>query len=59
MLVWKSSAQVLCRKIFSLRVKYPGKRILMSKGDVFDAFRNVRIAPDQAQNFCNVWEMFW
>ena len=36
----------------SLRVKYPGKRILMSNADVSDAFRNVRIAPDQSKKFC-------
>ena len=41
-------------EITSLRVKYPDKRILMSKADVSDAFRNVRVAPDQAQNFCYV-----
>ena len=25
----------------------------MSKADVSDAFRNVRVDPDQAHNFCN------
>ena len=59
--------QCLCGKalpkflaeITRLRVKYPGKRILMSKADVSDAFRNVRIAPDQAQKSVMFWEMFW
>ena len=41
-------------EITSLRVKCPDKRILMSKADVSDAFRGIRIAPDQAQNFCCV-----
>ena len=33
-------------ELTSLRVKYPYKRTLMSKADVSDAFRNVRIASD-------------
>ena len=32
--------------------EFSAKRILMSKSDVSDAFRNVRIDPDEAHNFC-------
>ena len=39
-------------EIVRLRQKYPEKRILLSKTDVSDAFRNVRVDPDQAHNFC-------
>ena len=35
-------------ELLSLRIKFPTKRILMSKADVSDAFRNVRIDPDEA-----------
>ena len=35
-----------------LRKKFLNKRILMSKADVSDAFRNVQVDPDQAHNFC-------
>lgn len=38
-------------EIVSLCQKYPVKCILMSKADVSDAFRNVRVNPDQAHNF--------
>ena len=34
----------LLAKNIKLRIKYPLKRILVSKADVSDAFRNVRIA---------------
>ena len=36
----------------SLRNKFPEKRILMSKADVSDAFRNLGVDPDNAHNFC-------
>ena len=39
-------------EIVSLRQQYPVERILMSKADVSDVFRNVRVDPDQAHNFC-------
>ena len=39
-------------ELVSLRKKYPNKRILMSKADVSDAFRNGRVDPDKAHNFC-------
>ena len=39
-------------ELVSQRKKYPTKRILMSKTDASDAFRNVRIDPDEAHNFC-------
>ena len=35
-----------------LRIRFPNLRILLAKADVTDAFRNVRVAPDQAQNVC-------
>ena len=41
-----SDLLVVLRKIF------PVERILMSKADVADAFRNVRVQPDQAHNSC-------
>ena len=52
--------QCLCAEAFpkfltelvSLRKKCPNKRILMSKADVSDPFRNVRGDPDKAHNFC-------
>ena len=37
--------------LVALRNKFPVEGILMSKTDVADAFRNVRIEPDQAHNF--------
>ena len=39
-------------ELVNLRKKYLIKRILMSKADVSDAFRNVRIDPDEAHQFC-------
>ena len=39
-------------EIVRLRQKYPEKRILMSKAHVSDAFRNVRVDPEQAHNLC-------
>ena len=44
----------LLAKIVRLRIKYPLKRILISKADVSDAFRNVRIAREHANKFCYV-----
>ena len=38
-------------ELVSLRKKYPDQRILMSKADVSDALRNVRVGPDEAHNF--------
>ena len=39
-------------ELVSLRKKYPTKRILMSKADLSDAFRNVRVDPYEAhKNF--------
>ena len=35
-----------------LRMRFPNIRILLAKVDVTNAFRNVRIAMNQAQNFC-------
>ena len=39
-------------ELVTLRKKFPEKRILMSKADVSDAFRNVPVDPDKAHNFC-------
>ena len=36
----------------SLGKKFPEKIILMSKADVSEDFRNVRVDPDKAHNFC-------
>ena len=36
------------------RIRFPHLRILLAKADVTDVFRNVRIAPHQAQNVCYV-----
>ena len=38
-------------ELVALRKKLSVERILMSKGDVAGAFRNVRVEPDQAHNF--------
>ena len=39
-------------ELVSLKKKLPVERILMSKADVAEAFRNVRFEPDQAHNSC-------
>ena len=39
-------------EFLTLRKKFPEKRILMSKADVSDAFRNARVDPDKAHKFC-------
>ena len=39
-----------------LRIRFPNRRILLTKADVAEAFRNVRVAPDQAQRFCYMVE---
>ena len=44
----------LLNALKDLRTRFPHLRILLAKADVTDAFRNVRIAPHQAQNFCYV-----
>ena len=44
--------QTFLTEIVSLRQKYLVERILMNKADVSDGFRNVRVDPDQAHNFC-------
>lgn len=38
-------------ELVSLRKKCPAKRLLMATTDVNDAFRNVRVDADKAQNF--------
>ena len=44
----------LLAEIVRLKIKYPLKRILISKADASDAFKNVRIAPEHANKFCYV-----
>ena len=39
-------------ELVTLRKKFPEQRILMSKADVSDAFRNARVDPDKVHNFC-------
>ena len=39
-------------ELVSLRAANPKRRILMATTDVNDAYRNVRVDPDQAHNFC-------
>ena len=46
-------------ELVSLRQKDPTRRVLMSKADVSDAFRNVRIGPDEAHNFCYTVGELW
>ena len=41
-------------ELVSLRAANPNLRILMATTDVNDAYRNVRVDPDQAHNFCYV-----
>ena len=45
------AAQVL-DELLALSKKFPVERIMTSKADVADAFRNVRVDPDQTQNIC-------
>ena len=42
----------LLNVLTDLRIRFPNHRILSAKADVTEAFRNVRMAPDQAPNFC-------
>ena len=44
----------LLKALTDLRIRFPHLRLLLAKADVTDAFRNVRIAPHQAKNFCYV-----
>ena len=41
-------------ELISLRAAYPKLRLLMATTDVNDTYRNVRVDPDQAHNFCYV-----
>lgn len=41
-------------ELVSLRAANPNLRIFMATTDVNDAYRNVRVDPDQAHNFCYV-----
>ena len=40
----------LLQALNDLRTRFPQKRILSAKADVTDAFRNVRVTPQQTQN---------
>ena len=42
----------LLQALTDLRIIFSQKRILLAKADAMDAFRNVRVTPQQAQNFC-------
>ena len=42
----------LLNVLTDLQIRFPNRRILLAKADVTEAFRNVRVAPDQAQIFC-------
>ena len=44
-------AAPVSRRTRDTQKKYPVKKILMSKANVADAFRNVRVDPDEAHNF--------
>ena len=41
----------LLNVLTDLRIRFPNRRILLAKADVTEEFRNVRVAPDQAQTF--------
>ena len=42
----------LLNVLIDLRMRFPNVRILLAKTDFTEAFRNVRVAPDQAHFFC-------
>ena len=42
----------LLNVLTDLRIWFLNRRILLAKADVTEAFRNVRVAPDQAQKIC-------
>ena len=42
----------LLAEIVARRIKYPLKRILVSKANVSDAYGNVKIAPEHTNKFC-------
>ena len=44
----------LLKALTDLQIRFPHLRILLAKADVTDAFKNVRIAPHHAQDFCYV-----
>ena len=44
----------LLNVLTDLRIRFPNRHILLAKADVTEAFRNVRVAPDQAQFFCYI-----
>ena len=44
----------LLNLLTDLRIRFTNRRILLAQADVTGAFRNVRVAPDQAQIFA-IW----
>ena len=42
----------LLNVLTDLRIRCPNCRILLAKANVTEAFRNVRVTPDQGQTFC-------
>ena len=42
----------LLNVLTDLRIRFPNRCILLAKADVTEAFKNTRVAPDQAQFFC-------
>ena len=42
----------LLNALTDLRIRFSHLRIILATADVTAAFRNVRVSPDQAQNFC-------
>ena len=52
--LWGDALPALLKALTDLRIRFSHLRILLAKADVTDVFRNVRIAPHQAQNVCYV-----
>ena len=45
----------LLNVLMDLQTRFPNLRILLTKADVTDAFRNVRVTLDQAHFFFAIW----
>ena len=50
--LYAEALPTLLNMLTDLRIRFPNLLILLAKADVTDAFRNVRVVPDQAQNIC-------
>ena len=46
--------QTLLQALTDLPIRFPQRRFLLAKAHVTDAFRNVRVPPHRAQNFCYI-----